>query len=146
LALAAVIATIACLGVMELARRSWGFGPAVGDIISFSPQRPVARDLAVRLVAQRAGQSGCVLDVTAMRATGGSLIVEARETGRNPFYHVHWSGLRTSADADNCGAAADLDLRGNDLELLIQSTVAVGSTQRQIPMPGLLANAGIAGR
>ncbi|MDR3536098.1 MAG: hypothetical protein P4L71_06325 [Acetobacteraceae bacterium] len=116
--LAATIATICGMGLLELVNRAASISPRVGDIIAFSPERPIARDVAARLAVERPGSAICVLDVSAMRQSGGSLIVEERQPARNPVFRVHWSGLRTTGDDRNCGADADLVLRASDLEVL----------------------------
>ncbi|MBN8908261.1 MAG: hypothetical protein J0H99_16860, partial [Rhodospirillales bacterium] len=90
------------------------------------------------------GQAACTLDVAAMRESGGSLIVEQRGGGKNPLFRVHWSGLRTAADSRNCGASADLLLRGNDLQILATAVGGFGLPPLRAK-PLLAANMNAAG-
>lgn len=127
-------ALVCAVGMLDLARRVAMITPTLGDLIVFAADRPGLQD-PVRLVAGRAGQVDCALDVAAMRESGGSLIVEQRWPGENPLYRVHWSGLRTSGDARNCGADADLLLRGSDLQVLATAVGGFGQPRRQaIPL------------
>jgi hypothetical protein len=110
-------------GSFDLLELATNARPALGDIIVFGADRPLARDVAGQVAAQHVGdqefgQAGCMLDVGIMRRSGGSLIVEERAPGPTARVRVHWSGLRTSADADNCGAAADLLLRPREVNAL----------------------------
>jgi hypothetical protein len=133
--LGGLLATVSILSALELAQVMIGLGPHVGDMIAFEPDRPVPGDQPARVTVYRAGQAKCVLDVTAMHQGGGSLITEERRPGRNPLLKVHWSGRRTSEDADNCGAAADLMLRASDLELLASSVGGFGVGPAQLVLP-----------
>jgi hypothetical protein len=136
LVLAFMLVTVTFVGMIELVVRVASIVPGVGDIIVFEPGLQPAGDGETRLLALRAGQAGCMLDVAAMRQTGGSLIMEERKPGRNPLFRVHWSGLRTSGDADNCGAAADLELRASDLQILALGAGGFGVATKR---PGAVA-------
>ncbi len=116
--LAAVIGIICGVGMLELSRRVTTSAPGVGDIIAFSAEKPGAPIIEARLMADRPGRSVCILDVAAMRRTGGSLIVEEQRPGRNAVLRVHWSGPRTTADDRNCGTDTDLVLRASDMQVL----------------------------
>jgi hypothetical protein len=144
LALAVIIVAIFCLGMIELVVRVASIVPRVGDIIAFEPGVLAVRDVETRLTAAREGQSGCVLDVAAMRQTGGSLVMEERKPGRNPLFRVHWSGLRTTGDAENCGAAADLELRASDLEILAMGAGGFGVATKRMGAVALWTSANAA--
>lgn len=116
--LAAVIGVICGVGMLELTRRVATSAPRVGDIIAFTMEKPGVQAIEARLTADRPGQSVCILDVAAMRQSGGSLIVEEQRPGRNALLRVHWSGLRTTSDDRNCGADTDLVLRASDIQVL----------------------------
>ena len=132
LALAAVIGLTGGIASAELVYRMAG-SPRVGDIIVFDNNRqPTYGFVDGRVLAVRAGQAGCMLDTQAMRLTGGSLIVEQRESGRNPQVRIHWSGLRTTGDDQNCGADADLLLRSSDMAVLAAAAGGYGVVPQPI--------------
>ena len=131
IALTLALALVSAVGLINLATQIATITPQVGDLVVFAPDRPGLQE-PVRLVAQRAGQADCMLDVAAMRESGGSLIVERRWPGKNPLYGVHWSGLRTSGDVSSCGADADLLLRGSDLRILATAVGGFGLPRPQI--------------
>jgi hypothetical protein len=124
---AGIIGVLCGVGLLQLARQVSIPGPIVGDIISFTPDPLAAAEPAPRLAAYRPHEGGtCTLDLQAIRQSGGSLIVELRQQASDPVYRVHWSGLRTADDQSNCGADADLMLRGSDLEVLAQGAGGFG--------------------
>jgi hypothetical protein len=51
-----------------------------------------------------------------LHRSGGSLVVESQADGGG--YHMHWAGVRTSADAADCGTDADLIVRRQVLDVL----------------------------
>jgi hypothetical protein len=90
--------------------------PQVGHIIAFEPNQDVSTAIGIRLAAHRPGQSDCVLDLDVLHRSGGSLVVESQADGDG--YHIHWAGVRTSADAADCGTDADLIVRRRVLDVL----------------------------
>lgn len=133
--LTATVAMICCVGMIELAHSAGPALPSVGDIVAFRSGQTGVRDSDTHLMAERPGAGTCMLDVQAMRQSGGSLIVEERRPGPAPTFRVHWSGLRTAADAQNCGAAADLLLRASDLDILAMGAGGYGVPGRSRPFP-----------
>src|SRR5262249_10865403 len=70
------------VGAIGLIHQVGELGPKVGDIVAFDPLDPISRDMRARLAAMPAGSQpavACVLDVRAMHAGGGSVVIEARE-------------------------------------------------------------------
>lgn|SRR5579872_5760831 len=109
--LASCVAVVAAASTLEL-------GPKVGDILVFKPGAQVPADWEFS-AANQGGQlpASCNLKPDVMASGGGSLVVEER-LDHPRAYRVHWAGTRTSADAGNCGATADLVVSGGDLQLL----------------------------
>ena len=117
--LLAIVTLLAALsGVASLARQAAELGPDVGDIVTFKPERASALDGGARLTVGRLRQTNCVLDVDLMKHSGGSLVIEQRGAVSDRFYHAHWAGPRTSEDASDCGAEADLVLTWADMTAL----------------------------
>jgi hypothetical protein len=131
-ALAAAIAVLVHAGATTVVRNAAELVPKVGDIVSFDPARAASVDVNARLPVTRADQASCVLDVAAIRQGGGSLVVEARHSDQPRTYRVHWSGTRTSQGADDCGAAADLVVRSNDLDVLALAAGGYGVEHRSL--------------
>jgi hypothetical protein len=105
--------------------------PKVGDMVVFSGAPDPADNDATRFVVRRPGLSGCVLDLDAIRQTGGSLVVEARMTHPAPAFRLHWAGLRTSVASDDCGNNADMIIGEADL---ISIALAARSTSQRESM------------
>jgi hypothetical protein len=61
----------------------------------------------------------CVLDPHIMRASGGSIVIEALQLRPRPMYRVHWAGFHTSAGPEDCGANADLMLSRTQMVRMI---------------------------
>jgi len=101
-------------------------GPRVGDLVAFDPASPAPFTSDARLTAHRLRQAACVLDVATLQKSGGSLVLERRGSGPDRLYHAHWSGSRTSPDADNCGSQADLVLSRNDIDTLATAAGGFG--------------------
>src|SRR6185312_10349716 len=99
-----------------------------GDIVAFDPLRRVSIDSTAQLVANaaQAPSAGCVLDVRAMYAGGGSVVVEAKQPGDRPRFRVHWAGQRTS-DSRDCGDSAELLLDQDDIEALAMAAGGFGA-------------------
>ena len=111
---------VAAIGTVALLN-SLSFGPAVGDLVVFTPVHGAAGDAALQpaeITAERAGAAAgrgdCVLSPAAMAREGGSLVVE-REESRSGKFLVHWAGPRTSVGPGDCGRVADLLIAASDL-------------------------------
>jgi hypothetical protein len=130
-----VIALAGMVGTIGLLREVGEVGPRVGDIVSFDPLEAFSRDMRARVAATPAdGQPGitCVLDVRAMHAAGGSVVIEARQPQTQAGYRVHWAGVRSSDDPADCGASADLLLNQEDIEVLAMAAGGYGVTARKL--------------
>jgi len=110
LLLTTATALAALSGMIGIARQAAGFGPQVGDVVSFDPARPPPFDSDALLTAARPGQSACTLDVAFIQRSGGSFVIERRDDVPNRYYRTHWAGPGTSPDAGDCGTEADLIL------------------------------------
>ena len=122
----------AAVGAVNTARNVALRGPAVGDIVAFDPALPGRAESGTRLIAARADRTNCVLDIDAIRRSGGSLVLERRVTGPIHFYQAHWAGPRTSEPLTDCGSSADLVLTMADVGTL---AVAAGGFWAS-PSPG----------
>ncbi len=110
--------------------------PRIGDIIAFTPSTAVSPLAVTRLIVHRQDQFGCVLDLSTLLHSGGSLVVESQTAGDTAAYHVHWAGSRTSADPGNCGSDADLIVDHRDLDILAFSAGGFGVPPRRMPVFG----------
>jgi hypothetical protein len=125
----AAIALAGMVGTIGLIHQVGELGPKVGDIVAFDPLDSISRDMHARLTAMSAGgQPGvaCVLDVRAMHASGGSMIIEAREPRTSFGYRVHWAGAPSSNDGADCGSSADLLVNLEDVEVLAMAAGGYG--------------------
>ena len=116
-------------GTVGLINQVSELGPKVGDIISFDPLDRIASDVRAHLPAIPADDRpgvACVLDVRAMHASGGSLMIEAREPRTSFAYRVHWAGPRSSNGGTDCGSSADLLVSIEDVELLAMAAGGYG--------------------
>lgn len=123
------IALAGMVGTIGLIHQVGELGPKVGDIVSFDPLDPISRDMHARLPAMAADDKpgvACVLDVRAMHANGGSVIIEAREPQTSFGYRVHWAGARSSDDGTDCGSSADLFVSLEDVEVLAMAAGGYG--------------------
>ncbi len=112
----AVISSLMVMGVEALR-------PRVGDMIVFKPGWHDTDSWRTEIVAL--GLEGpsrvlgeCKLNPATLAQEGGSLVIEARHTGEETLYRVHWAGKRTTTGAGNCGADADLLLSPGDVQRL----------------------------
>lgn len=125
----AAIALAAMVGTIAPIQQVGEIGPKVGDIVAFDPLDRISSDMKARITAipaeDRPGVA-CVLDVRAMHAGGGSLIVESRQRFSNQGLRVHWAGTRSADDGTNCGASADLVLNQDDVEILAMAAGGFG--------------------
>ena len=132
------IALAGMAGTIGLINQVNELGPTVGDIVAFDPLDQMARDMTMRIDAIRADSRAgatCVLDVRAMHASGGSLIVEAREPGPGFGYRVHWAGARSSDGPQDCGSSAELLVKRMDVESLALAAGGYGvPAQRRISL------------
>ena len=125
----AAIALAGMAGTIGLIHQIGELGPKVGDIVAFDPLDPISRDMHARLSAMAADNRpgvACVLDVRAMHANGGSLIIEAREPRTGFGYRVHWAGTSSSNDSTDCGSSADLLVNLDDIEVLAMAAGGFG--------------------
>jgi hypothetical protein len=113
-------------GMVGIVHQVAEFGPRVGDLVTFDPAQRAAFDSTARLTANRLQQVACVLDVATLQKSGGSLVLERRGSEPDRLYRAHWSGLRTSQDADDCGSQADLMLSRNDIDTLATAAGGFG--------------------
>ena len=125
----AAIALAGMVGTIGLIHQVGELGPKVGDIVAFDPLDAMSRDMHARLPAITADNKpgvACVLDVRAMHANGGSVIIEGREPRTSFGYRVHWAGARSSNDGADCGSSADLMINLEDVEVLAMAAGGYG--------------------
>jgi hypothetical protein len=125
----AAVALAGMVGTITLIHQVGELGPKVGDIIAFDPLESISSDMHARVPAMPAdGKPGvaCVLDVRTIHATGGSVIIEARDPQPGLGYRIHWAGRRSSDDGANCGASADLRVNLDDIEVLAMAAGGYG--------------------
>jgi hypothetical protein len=130
-----VLGLAGMVGTIGLLREVGEFGPKVGDIIAFDPLETLSRDTQTKVTATWAsGRPGitCILDVTAMHAGGGSVVIEARQPHAIGAYRVHWAGARSNDDVDGCGSSADLLLNLEDVEVLALAAGGYGVSDRRL--------------
>jgi hypothetical protein len=122
-----------CVGIVYLLH-SVEFGPGVGDIVAFNSTTDL-RDLdQLRIPAEYAATNGttrgCILSPSIIAESGGSLVIEAKETTTPPAYRVHWAGPRTDDGATNCGTTADLQMKLTDLRVLANAAGGFGVARK----------------
>jgi hypothetical protein len=106
-------------------------GPAVGDIVTFKPAGMGIDEEPMKVAVASPTARTCVLSPRVMRAGGGSLVVEARETPQpEPMYRVHWAGVHTTDGTGDCGRQANLVMSANDLRALASATGQLGPDGR----------------
>jgi hypothetical protein len=133
-----VIAGLGCVlltlsGVNAIAAMAH-LSPHIGDIVSFTPSADQGVEDNTRLIVHRPGQFGCVLDLSVLRHTGGSLMVESQVAETSGSFRVHWAGQRTSTDNASCGAQADLILDEQELDILALSAGGYGAGTKHLPI------------
>jgi hypothetical protein len=103
------------------------------------PDEFVSWNTHARIVAVPMGYSWsvpCIIDVSIIRAAGGSLIIEVMQTGHQLGIRVHWAGTRTSAGDADCSVTADLLLTTRDIGTLKFASGSLGiDVGEQIPRP-----------
>lgn len=127
----AAIALAGTVGTVGLMQQAGDFGPKVGDIVAFDPLRQFPRDMKAQIAAEsaQAPSAGCLLDVRAMHAEGGSVVIEAKQPGERPSFRVHWAGQHTS-DSRDCGSSAELVLDQDDIETLVMAAGGYGAVRQ----------------
>jgi hypothetical protein len=131
-ALAASFLIIAVGGMTTyLALKFDALRPRVGDMIVFLPMGGDKDTWQLRVattsVSGRDAAAGpCVFDPNEMAATGGSMVIEAREEASPPMFQLHWAGHHTAKGPGDCGASADLVLDRYDLQRLANSAGGFG--------------------
>jgi hypothetical protein len=105
--------------------------PQIGDMIVFVPSKADAETWQLKVstvsVTGREQTAGpCVFDPNEMAATGGSLIVEARDESNPPRFQLHWAGQHTAKGTGDCGSVADLTLDRFDLQRLANAAGGFG--------------------
>lgn len=123
-----------CVGIVYLLH-AVELGPVVGDIVAFNSTAEL-RDLTqLRIPAVYVPADGgakgalarsCVLSPSVMAASGGSLVIEAKEGARPPSYRVHWAGQHTDQGSSDCGASADLTVALSDIRVLANAAGGFG--------------------
>jgi hypothetical protein len=130
-----VLGLAGTVGTIGLLRQVGEFGPKVGDIVSFDPHETLSPDMPAKIAATRASDRSehtCILDISAMQASGGSVVIEARQPQTSSGYRVHWAGALSSDDPANCGASADLLLNQEDIEILALAAGGYGVSARRL--------------
>jgi hypothetical protein len=126
LARLSVVAIIATMSIVVMLRVVDHFRPQVGDIISFYPIKAAPPDTETKLEVTPAGTSParpCLLDVRAMRMSGGSLIIEAVGADSRFAYRVHWAGGPTSDARTSCGTSAEVMLSPEEIGVLKMAAI-----------------------
>ena len=124
----AIVITAGILLMTGLFRLADRIAPQPGDIIAFPATRVPSVSTAT-FTARRAiapDSLSCTLDVQSIQRSGGSLVVETSQFMPSRIFRVHWSGVRTSSDSDDCGRSADLLLNSNQIGVLIFAAGGTG--------------------
>jgi hypothetical protein len=124
-------ALLALTAVQAMARMTYMTTP-IGEIVSFIPSADQSDEDGVRLIVHRPDQFGCVLDLSILRRSGGSLIVERQVTKPAGRFQVHWAGERTAADTGNCGKSADLILDRRELDILATGAIVDAAERKRL--------------
>jgi hypothetical protein len=129
--IAAVISAVIASGAAVMAAaRTVDFAPKVGDILVFRPGTRLPPDWTFNaVVVSDQLPVSCTLKPHVMASAGGSLVVEQRVKDSHS-YRVHWAGHQTSDGVTDCGAAADLWLSINDVQLLSNAVGGPGVEHR----------------
>jgi hypothetical protein len=117
------------------------FEPGIGDIIAFdaptilSGGEPFQVSIAPAPNDAVQPASTCFLQPDVMTQSGGSLIVEGRQTDDAGSFLVHWSGAHTSLGGKDCGQSAELLLTPTDLLALASFAGGFGVDHRRMIFP-----------
>jgi hypothetical protein len=129
------IALAGTAGMVGMLREVTDLGPKVGDIVSFDPRDRFSSDMKSQIDAipvNGTARVACELDVQAMHAGGGSVVIEAHESQGHVAYRVHWAGARTSVAGADCGRSADLMLSETDLATLAIAAGGYGAAAKTL--------------
>jgi hypothetical protein len=113
-----VVAIVAMVSVVGMAKIAEHFRPRVGDVIGFERTKPRSPDVEPTIEVVPAGGSPagpCILDARVMRSSGGSFVIEAAHFHPDILYRVHWAGGSTSEAPMDCGGSVDLWLAPADI-------------------------------
>jgi hypothetical protein len=116
------VALILVLTIVSALRLADDLGPHIGDIIKFNPVKKISTDLQELITVTPDGHrtgAPCVLDPRTMRASGGSLVIEAVQPKPDARYRVDWAGVHTSDGQADCGAEAEFLLSQSDIVALL---------------------------
>jgi hypothetical protein len=137
-ALAASVLIVAIGGMTTyLALKFDALRPRVGDMIVFVPTQGDSDTWQLQVVTTAISgrdrtSRPCVFDPNEMSASGGSLVIEAREEASPPRFQLHWAGRHTAKGAGDCGASADLTLDRYDLQRLANAAGGFGVKPRAV--------------
>ncbi|HEY7580069.1 MAG TPA: hypothetical protein VH855_20975 [Acetobacteraceae bacterium] len=125
-----VMAAVITEGILLMAglRLADRRAPQTGDIIALPATRVppvITASFAVRRAIAPDSMS-CILDVETMQKSGGSLVVETSQFNPSRIFRVHWAGVQTSNNHDDCGRSADLLLNSNQIAALIFAAGGTG--------------------
>jgi len=130
-----VLALAGTVGTVGLIRQVAEIGPKVGDIVTFDPLEALSRDMRTKISVQRASggpDAACVLDIGALHAGGGSVVIEASQAQTGDGYRVHWAGARNSDDQKGCGTSEDLLVDRADIETLAMAAGGYGVSPKKL--------------
>jgi hypothetical protein len=108
-----------CAGLLRLVET---LEPKLGEIIAFNYSARTGALMQEQIVVMKVDNAlagHCILDPHIMRASGGSIVIEALQLRPEPMYRVHWAGFHTSAGNEDCGAEADLMLSRIQMVMMI---------------------------
>jgi hypothetical protein len=118
-------AAAACLLVVMIIgaslRLAASMSARTGDVIRLDPtDRPISDSAALvpAIVVGDGPDRVCTFNLRVMELSGGSLVIEATQFDPVLSYRVHWAGVRTSNDANDCGRAAELQVNADAIAAL----------------------------
>ncbi len=133
------------VAAVAFAQQVQGFGPRVGDIITFQAGGQAPADLRQEVRAfvdgpQRRGEA-CVLRLQTLMESGSSLVVEAIDPKSQQPYGIHLAGGRNSNDPAACAGNARLFVSQDAVVTLATAAggIGVGETKQTA---GLLPTTG----
>ncbi len=112
--------------VAGIVRQTAELGPKLGDIITFDPADEGPDTDGTVLTATRPDGTDCTLDVTTIRRSGGSFILEQRDAGPDLPWRAHWAGARTGDGPADCGAQADVIISSMNVTFLAAAAGGFG--------------------
>lgn len=132
-AIAGLSCVLAALFALNAIAAMADIRPQIGDIVAFTPSADQLDEGGTRLIVHRPHQFGCILDLSVLHHSGGSLVVESQVIEAAGSFRVHWAGERTSIDNANCGRNADLILNRRELDILALSAGGFGARPKRLP-------------